>query len=134
MGKAKYYWWPHVKRIIELYPQRNREWEALKSVPITPNYEAVGHGSGISNPTELTAIRELPGIAQREFEAVRYAVSETAYQPDGEHRLMLIRLVYWRQSHTLHGAAMHVGISYATAKRWHRRFMLLVADKYGFGK
>ena len=131
MSKPRYYWWSYIKAIIRHYPQLCQEWEELKTISATPNYDEVGHGSGISKPTEQVALKLLPRVKQQEFDAVRDALQVTKSSPDGRHKIELIRLVYWKKSHTLSGAAMVIGISYRTARRWQSDFIYLVAEKYG---
>ena len=131
MSKPRYGWWSYVKYMIRCYPKLYREWEELKTISVTPNYSAIGHGTEISKPTEQVALKLLPEVKQKEFDAVRKAVEETRGGPDGEHRIELIKAVYWRQNRTLYGAAHMIGISERTAKRWNATFIYLVAEKYG---
>ena len=131
MSKPRYGWWSYVKYMVRNYPRLYREWEELKTVSVTPNYSAIGHGSGISKPTEQVALRLLPEVKQKEFDAVREALNETADGPDGSYKIELIKTVYWRQTRTLYGAAHMIGISERTARRWHTAFVYLVAKKYG---
>lgn len=131
MSRPRHYWWSYVKAIIRHYPQLCAEWEELKTVSATPNYDAVGHGSGISKPTEQVALKLLPRVKQQEFDAMREAIAETERDPNGQLKLELIRLVYWRRSHTVDGAGYTTGIGARTARRWHANFVYLVAEKYG---
>ena len=48
-----------------------------------------------------------------------------------DKRIDLINMVYWKQTHTLHGAAMALYIDYETAKRWQQDFILRVARRMG---
>jgi hypothetical protein len=86
-----------------------------------------GSGGGISRGVESTAIKELPKPNQLEYDAVRRAVAVTERMRTGKDRLRLIDLVFWKQSHTLDGAAYAVGISYDTAVGYHRDFIMIVA-------
>lgn len=131
MSKPRHYWWPYIKAVIRHYPELCREWEELKTISATPNYDTIGHGSGISKPTEQVALKLLPRVKQQEFDAVREALQEIEQKPDGRHKIDLIRLVFWKRSHTLTGAAMTIGISYRTARRWQTEFIYLTAEKYG---
>ena len=90
------------------------------------------HGGDVSRTVERLAVRELPGIQQREYEAVRRAVEITAKYKTGPERLRLIEAVHWRRSHTLTGAAMLIPCSNTTAREWHREFIRLVASQMGF--
>lgn len=40
-------------------------------------------------------------------------------------------MVYWKNTHTLSGAAYQVNISYETAKIYQRQFIVAVAQNYG---
>lgn len=131
MSKPRHYWWSYIKAVIRHYPELCREWEELKTISATPNYDTVGHGSGISKPTEQVALKLLPRVKQQEFDAVREALEETKAGPDGEHKLELIRLVYWKRTHTVDGAAFQIGIGGHTARNWHGDFIRLVAVHYG---
>lgn len=131
MSKPRHYWWSYIKAVIRHYPELCREWEELKTISATPNYDVIGHGSGISKPTEQIALKLLPRVKQQEFDAVREALEETKAGPDGEHKLELIRLVYWKRTHTVDGAGYAVGVSACTARNWHGDFVRLVAVKYG---
>lgn len=132
MSKPRYGWWPYAKNMIRDYPKLCREWEELKTISATANYDQVGHGSGISKPTEQVALRLLSETKQKEFDAVRGAVQETQRGPDGEEKVKLIRERYWRRCRrNLYGAARMVGIEESTAWVWHGDFIRLVAVYYG---
>ena len=73
-------------------------------------------------------------VTDGEREAIEFAVGETKERPDGESRLALIDMVYFRGTHTLDGAAIEVNCSYHTAKRWQQQFLQLVAEKRGLFK
>ena len=131
MSKPQFPWWGYAKNMVRKYPQYCREWEELKTISATPNYDAVGHGSGVSKPTEQVALRLLPKSKQVEFDAVREAIAETEQAASGQERINLIRLVYWKHSHTLKGAAYKIGLSEQTAWFYHRDFMRLVGVHRG---
>lgn len=81
-------------------------------------------------------IREYSEITARscrlksfQAEAVKQAVDETKSFVDGTERLKLIDLVFWKQTHTLAGAAFECNVSYDTAVIWHRDFIKLVGKE-----
>lgn len=132
MSKTRYRWWGYVKNIIRAYPQYAEELADMKTQKITAAYSITPRGSsGASRTVERLAFRELPETEQREFEAVQRAVNETLRMKDGAERINLITLVFWKRTHTLHGAATACCISYGTAKKWHNRFIETVAALYG---
>lgn len=73
----------------------------------------------------------LSGIAMKESEAVRAAVEQTEALPNGAERLAVIDMVFWKQTHTLAGAAMQVPCHYETARHWHTDFIRAVARNLG---
>lgn len=131
VSKPRYDWWPYVKGMIRRYPELAREYEDLHSQAVTQAYTGMPGGGGDGRAMESVAIRELPGIHQREYEAVRRAIAATERYPNGRSRLKVVKLVLWDRSHTLEGAALAVPCSIATAKRWHGEFITLVASYYG---
>nr|DAG44601.1 MAG TPA: Helix-turn-helix of DDE superfamily endonuclease [Caudoviricetes sp.]DAP79792.1 MAG TPA: Helix-turn-helix of DDE superfamily endonuclease [Caudoviricetes sp.] len=98
---TRYDWWGYVKAMIRRYPQMVRKGEAIGNAE------------------------------RREREAVAKALRSLEDLPDGESRSELVRLVFWRQSHTIAGAAMVLHCSETTASRWHRDFIYSVAREFG---
>lgn len=132
MSKPRYDWWGYVKSIIRKYPRLREEYAELHKISLVPAYEEkVVTKNEIQRKIESIAIRELPSTKQREYEAVKGALEITERFVSGEHRIKLIRLVFWDKSHTLAGAALSVPCSISTAKRWHGEFIRLVAKIYG---
>lgn len=131
MSKTRYKWWGYIKAVIRAYPTLRKEYEELHEQNITAKLSSIPGGGSVSRGTEDIAIRELPYTKQREFEAVRRAVEATRRLEGGDRRVMIIDLVYWKNSHTLAGAAMKAGYSYDRAKQLHRDFIITVAKHYG---
>ena len=122
-------WWEYTKRIIRAYPALRRRAESVGETAVTPTYGASGgHGDG-GSPVERAVVDRLTDKEQRRHDAVRAAIAETERMKHGRQRMELIDRVYWKRSHTLHGAAMCVPVSEATAKRWNGAFVRLVAEK-----
>lgn len=132
MSKPRYGWWPYVKNMIRRYPALKEAHDELRKQKLTASYNAQIVYKGPGRPVERSATRSMGKTMQKEFEAVRGAVEALEMMPEGERRIALIDLVYWRKSHTLHGAAIKCHVSYRTARRWHTEFIYLVAEKYGF--
>ena len=131
MSKPRYKWWSYIKAVIRDYPQLCKEQAVLHSQSVTANYSGMQGGTEPSRGTEVIAVRELPGTAQREYEAVRRAIAITERYRNGQDRLNVVRLVLWDRSHTLEGAALCVPVSYDTAQNWQCDFIHLVAKNYG---
>lgn len=132
MSKPRDRWWGYVRAVIRAYPGLRDRVKELQRTPITPRYGVSGGAGGPSDPTATAALRQLPKQEQREYDAVDAAVRETLRLPDGRTRLTIIELVFWRQSHTLAGAAMAVHMSYMSARRRQEAFIRLVAHNLGF--
>lgn len=60
-----------------------------------------------------------------------WAYAKAMVRQNGDIRLALIDLVFWKQSHKLDGAAMKLYISEQTARRYHKEFIWLVGFCYG---
>ena len=132
MSTPRYDWWPYVKGMIRRYPELCRREADLHTTAVTPNYGGApgGHG-GRSDPVANAALRSLPEVNRREMDAVQAAIRYIQDAPDGEKRLEVIRLYYWKRSHTLYGAAIKVGVSERTAQKWNGDFIRLVAKNFG---
>ena len=131
MSKPRYDWWPYVKGIIRRYPKLKEQHRELHSMSMVANYSGMPRGTSPSRNAESAAIRELPSVSQREYEAVYRAVAETERHGNGRDKLKVIKMVLWDQSHTLRGAALQIPCDYNTAQNWHERFIKLVAKYYG---
>ncbi len=132
MSKPRFRWWGYVLAILRAYPELCAKLQQLKDQHITVSYEPSGGGKGgISRPTESAALAELRGTEGKEYNAVRQAIEYTSKLRNGAERNALIDMVFFKKSHSLEGAAIALFISYSTAKRWHKEFILAVADFYG---
>lgn len=131
MSRPRYDWWPYVKGMIRRYPALRAELQELHTQAVTPGYSGISVRSMSGRSLEETVIRELPTTKQREYEAVRRAVEATERMSASRDRLRVIDLVFWKQSHTLEGAALTIPCSSRTARRYHSDFIKLVAAMYG---
>lgn len=126
MSKPRYGWWSYAKHMVREYPTLKREYQEQQRQRITRDISAVPGYSVASRATENTALRQLSPAKQAEYDAVTRAVEQTKLLKTGHERLAIIDMVYWKQSHTLDGAAYAQGYSYENAKRFHRDFLRLV--------
>lgn len=131
MGKTRYKWWGFVKSIIRAYPQHKDNLKALREQSITVTYNAIGHGTEAHRAIEDVALRELPQAEMKEYNAVEKAIQATLQYKDGNERLQLIDMVFFKKTHTLQGAAMACNVSYTTAARWHNKFIVQTAKCFG---
>ncbi len=129
MAKRRDNWREETKRIIRAYPRLLREEQEAKESRITPNISGMPGSGGASRKTEITAMRELSPGDQRALDAVRKAISTTGRYRNSKDRLRVIDLVYWKDTHDLHGAALKFHYSYDTVQDWNAAFIDLV-DAY----
>ena len=126
MSKPRYGWWSYAKYMVRVYPKLKTELQDQQSQRITREIAAVSGGARVCRITEDTAFRLLPPAKQAEYDAVTKAVEATRQLKTGRERLALIDMVFWKQSHTLDGAAFVLGYSDSTAKHFHGDFLRLV--------
>ncbi len=134
MSTPRYPWWGYVKNMIRRYPDLAEEYAALHQQGVTPAYSGMPGGGGEGRPLERTVLRELPGVKQKEFDAVRLAIEQTRQRPNGKVRLDVVDYVFWsghKGRRLLSEAAEKVHYSYDAVKGFHHDFILLVAMFYG---
>lgn len=127
MSKPRYKWWGYIKNVIRAYPSLKKEYESLHEQSVTANMSGMPGGGDVSRGTESIALRELPRAKQSEYDAVRKAIAITELMRTGTDRLKLMDMVFWKNSHTLQGAAMAINVSYETAVEYHRDFIMISA-------
>lgn len=128
MSSPRYYWWGYVKAVIRHYPEAMAKLEETQKM--TPTYSAQPGGcGGESRPTESGVIHFLSTTEGRECAAVTQVLDTTRALPTGAERIEVIRLMYWRRTHNLRGAADVVHVSERTAKRWHGEFVRAVGKR-----
>ena len=127
MSRPRYKWWGYVKNMIRAYPGLRKEYDDLHRQSITANMSGMPGGGAASRGTENIALKELPKAKQMEYDAVRKAIAVTEKMKNGSERLKIINLVFWKNSHTLQGAAMAIPVSYETAVEYHRDFIMIAA-------
>lgn len=131
MSKPRYRWWGYVKNVIRAYPELRKRLAEPVQTSVTAAYGPQTHQSGSGRALEGAVVKRLSGRDAAEFEAVEAAIRETAKMSNGEARLAVIDLVYWKQTHNIQGAGMVTGYSQKQAKRFCVEFILLVAFYQG---
>ena len=77
-------------------------------------------------------MRQLSQVKMREYEAVRKAVEAAGSVPgNGNLRVKLVEMVYFKRTHTLEGVCQVLHISYGTAKNYNHDFLCCVAKNFG---
>lgn len=132
MSSPRYGWWSYAKYLTRAYPALKKEYDSLHSQHITADPSQIHVRTGTaSRSTEAIAMRQLPPAKQADYDAVTKAIEQTKRLKTGPERLQLIDKVYWKQSHTLDGAAYAIGYSYQQGARYHRDFLRLVGFNRG---
>ena len=132
MSRPRYRWWGYVKNVIRAYPElRERLLEAPETA-VTAGYGPQTRRNGSGRPIERSVVQRLSGRDAEEYEAVNAAIRETARMSNGEARLAIIDLVYWKRGKVcVDEAGMRVGYSPKQAKRICVEFIRLVAFYLG---
>lgn len=127
MGTTHKPYYRHVRAVIRRYPGYC---EQLAEMTAKRGDDMPARSPGkISRPTERLALLSLPDAeAQREYDAVRKAISFTERMKTGAERLEVIRLKYWRKRPgDLYEAARAINYGYQQTWRFHAEFEQLVA-------
>lgn len=133
MGKAKEDWWRSAKEMLKRYPRIKREHDDLHQQRLTVELTGMPRGGGTARGTEMIALLQLPSALEKEYQDITDALQITKTYPDGEIRAKLIELTYFKHGGIkMEHAAYKANISYATAKRWHKEFMYLLAKLHGW--
>jgi len=133
MSKPRYNWWGFALNMIKDYPGRKKELEEIQRQNISAKINTAPGGGyrSVNRPTEAAAARQLPLCDQREYDAVQKAVSATGAQRDGETRLKVVSLTLFKNSHTIPGAALKLGISEDKAKKYRWEFVMATGAAFG---
>ena len=132
MSKPRYRWWGYIRNVIRAYPELKKEYESIHQQSVTANMSGMPAGGSASRGTENIAIRELTMTKQKEYDAVRQAITLTRRMPNGDLRLKVIDLVFWKECRNLLDAGESVGYAYKTARKIQSTFIKLTADAYGY--
>lgn len=65
---------------------------------------------------------------QRRLEIVESVLDAVDHMPDAQSKRKIIEMVYFKKSHTLHGAAMEIPVGSRTVDRWNARIMSAVKE------
>ena len=96
-----------------------------------PRYRWWGYIKSIIRNYPALEGRYCQGTSLKERMAVQRSTEQTERMENGKERLQVVDLVFFKQTHTLEGAAMMVPCHYETARHWHSDFIKLVAQNFG---
>ena len=134
MSRYKYWWYPNIARALKAYPGLIAKKDDIQRQNIIARYSAEPSGVGASRSTEDIALRDLPPAEAALVDAISSALDEASHRRDGEYIVRLIDLVYFRQTHTIQGAATALHMTEKTARRKHGDFITTTAKKLGYLK
>lgn len=132
MSKPRYRWWGYVKNVIRAYPELKKRMLETPETSVTARYGPQTRQSGAGRTIERSSVQRLSSRDAEEYEAVNAAIRETARMSNGEARLAIIDLVYWKRGKVCaEEAGRRVGYSPKQAKRICVEFIRLVAFYLG---
>ena len=121
-----------MKNVIRAYPELRERLLETPETAVTARYGPQTRQNGAGRPIECSAVQRLSSRDAEEYEAVNAAIRETARMSNGEARLAIIDLVYWKRGKVcVDEAGMRVGYSPKQAKRICVEFIRLVAFYLG---
>jgi hypothetical protein len=133
LSKYKDDWWKNAVWAVRNYPARKAEYEELHSQSLSQNITGMPGSAAVSRTTEDIATRQMAPMKQSEYDAVTRAIGITKLLPDGDKRLELIERTYWQgRKLKITQVVYQIGVSEATAWRWHSRFIRQVGECLGY--
>lgn len=121
-----------MKNVIRAYPELKERLLETPETAVTARYSPQTRQSGTGRPVECSVVQRLSSRDAKEYEAVNAAIRETARMSNGEARLAIIDLVYWKRGKVCaEEAGRRVGYSPKQAKRICVEFIRLVAFYLG---
>lgn len=133
MSKPRDDWWVNAVRMVRNYPARKAEYEELHAQSLVTDMSGLPKGGNVSRTTEAIALRQMPPMKQREYDAVTRAIAITRLMPLGDKRMELIEQMYWKgNKRNIADVIYQIGIAEPTGKRWHARFIRLVGECIGY--
>lgn len=94
---------------------------------ITPTYGGAAVQHSATRTTENAALRQrLTAYEENVISAVEFMMKMQLAYPNAEERMKMIRLVHFKRTHTLEGAAMECHYSDRAVKRWNNEILTAV--------
>ena len=120
-------WRTEARAALRAYPKAKRKQSETGEMQITPIYggSAVQHSA--SRTTENVALRvKLTPYEENIISAVEFMMRMQQAYPNAEERFRMIRLVYFKRTHTLVGAADQCHYSERAVKGWNNEILTAV--------
>lgn len=119
-------WRNEARAALRAYPKIKSKQAAFAPM-ITPIYGALAVKHGATRSTENAALTQT--LTEREeaiIRAVDLAVGVQAGYYNADARMKVISLIYFKQTHTMWGAAIEVGYNLNTVKAWNTEVLMAV--------
>lgn len=119
-------WRREARSALRSYPKLKLK-QSLNDQQITPQYGGPVVQHEASRTTEAAALRtKLTDYEQTVIDAVEFAMEMQGRYYNAEARLKMMRLVYFRKTHTMQGAALEVEYNINTIKAWNTEVLTAV--------
>ena len=120
-------WRTEARAALRNYPKAKRKQNETGEQQITPNYSGQPGSHTARRTTEDIALRvKLTPYEENVISAVEFMMKMQCAYPNAEERMRMIRLVYFKRTHTLEGAAMECHYADRTVKRWNNEILTAV--------
>lgn len=129
--KYKFWWRPLVEKALREYPKLRSRKAEMQGASMTSNYNPMPGGSSVARTTESLAMNNLPADEEEWLTAIEKALRDVSQQDDGKSCIALVSCVFFKQTHTVNGAAIYCHVSESTAKRRIGHFIWLVGKHKG---
>lgn len=119
-------WRSQARRALRDYPRLKKK-QSANGYQITPVYGGLPVQHEASRVTEDVALRsQLTEAEANAISAVEFAMQMQSAYYNSEARLKMLRLVYFKRTHTMQGAAMECGYSIETVWKWNTEVLAAV--------
>ena len=120
-------WRTEARAALRNYPKAKRRQNETGEMQITPAYNGQPGSHTARRTTEDVALRvKLTPYEENVIAAVEFMMKMQCAYPNAEERMRMIKLVYFRRTHTLEGAAMECHYADRTVKRWNNEILTAV--------
>ena len=135
MPLVKYFWkirntmmmGTEARAALRNYPKAKRKQNETGEMQITPAYNGQPGSHTARRTTEDVALRvKLTPYEEAVISAVEFAMDMQCRTHNGQERMLMIKLVYFKRTHTLEGAALECHYSVEAIKRWNNEILTAV--------
>ena len=119
-------WRRQARRALRDYPRLKKK-QGATDQQITPVYGGSPVQHEATRVTEDIALRSTLTEAEANIiSAVEFAMQMQSWYYNADARLKMVKLVYFRKTHTMQGAAMECGYSFDSICKWNTEILSAV--------